>query len=174
MRKSFEVIDDFYQNPTVVRELALRSVRAPGATDGDQNGVWDLTEHAPDDEGVNRMCTILSINPTRAGVTATARFGALVANAPVPEAVGRPGLSWAALVWLTPSQDCRGGFSFRRLRDGAGGGDEETAFVESRFNRAVVFDATTGPHLEGPRLGDDPGSARLARWLHLTVTGEDK
>ncbi|MFD5315848.1 hypothetical protein [Streptomyces sp. NPDC127098] len=146
--------DDFYSDPGAVREGALL-----GSPVGDDKaverirGLMATGEPAPSDVAVSSYVTLLS------------------AESPAEGVVSPPGSRWTALVWLSLPEHCRGGLSFRRA--GTGGVVRETAFIEAKFNRAVVFAAGSGPHVDGPGFGEGPETARLTQWLHLTTNSPE-
>lgn len=170
LRKTFEVVDNFYRNPGAVRERALLGTwTVTDARDEPRSPARVSRTSVAGDQAVDRILGLVTRGESSPSDTAVSTcFTLLPAEAPASGLACPPGASWTALVWLSLPEDCRGGLSFRRVgKEGAAA--QQTAFVDAKFNRAVVFAAESGPHVDGPGFGDGPETARLAQWLHLTM-----
>ncbi|MBF6299079.1 hypothetical protein IU459_16235 [Nocardia amamiensis] len=161
MEKSFEVVDDFYPNPIDIRERALALV----AGQSQRNA---LAHQFPcgfvDREGVDRIVQLCGNDPISQTTHDTLANFRVLSNGALDRLPEEYLGNWVALIWLNLPEQCQGGFShytMPELPERASG--TETMFVAERFNRLVLFKASSGSYADGPGFGADPESARLTQ-----------
>lgn len=176
MRKTIEVVDEFYRDPMQVRKLALQSEWIPASDDEPRAYDARTIESFTDDEATARIAAILGI--AGGDMTTLSGYFTFVGEG------GRTRLvphvhdtDYAAIVYLSLPEEFSSGIAFYRsaARQAAGlwGSDglhtvdhpdgwEETMYVPMRFNRMVLFRASSVFHRAGVGFGDAPESGRLA------------
>jgi hypothetical protein len=161
VEKTFEVVDDFYLDPIRIRERALAAVASQS-----QSGVLShaLPAGFVDPESVDRIVQLSNEELISQTTPSTLTYLKVVPNGALDrlpeEYIGK----WVAMIWLNLPNQCQGGFSHYKTANLPHAASEvETMFVAERFNRLVLFKASSGSYVDGPGFGTGPGSARLTQ-----------
>lgn len=174
MRRTLEVVDDFYRQPLWVRELA----RALG--DGD---VWDLhqTQISSSDRPIEGIARILGLSTDRcASVEASAYVTAMQGESATRGRAVEIPEGWTGVVWLSLPEEFSGGIWFWPRGWAAGevspsqySGSEtdqrrseecrdvHDIYVQAKFNRLVLFRESELAH----RCGTNGHNVRGGGWL---------
>jgi hypothetical protein len=181
MRKSIEVVDGFYRDPVIRRELALDSewVVPDGVSVFDK---W-TRDAFPDPEATARIAALLGRDSDAAFPTLVGRFTFVGDGEGSGGQRAAPHVhdeQWAVLVYLAPPE---GGFSsgveFHRPASaastpGSWGSSgvhevqhpdlwEETMYVPLTFNRMVLFQGSIAHRCAGRGFGRAPADGRVAQ-----------
>lgn len=162
MRKTVEVIDNFFRKPYAIRELALDSDWTAPPSDGIR--ATPRIPLAVDAEAAAQLRGVLGVHPggtapdplpghfTFIGAAANGRLSPHLDDA-----------DWAAVVDLSLPEQCLGGTSFYRQPANGRDAPEETMHIPMAFNRMVLFRASRVLHGPTTGFGDSPETGRLAR-----------
>ena len=168
MRKTFEVVDDFYRDPMLYRERALKgSSLAQRAERGGVSGAPGMDDALDDDEAARRIFQILGWSPDDAPrVTVCGYFTFGPEEAREPSATQLENFSWAGLVCLSlPESRPRGIGFYRRgqtgdaAAPGPDGASRLTLDIPMRFNRLILFQTSALGYGVSPGFEktDEPG-----------------
>ena len=156
MKKTLEVVDDFYGNPMHQRERALASVSAK--QNGEHRRASDdgRSTDVIDDEAAERIAEILGLSGSSSPPMVRGYVAFRDPDARDPLAMQLGQTEWAGIVCLSPPDECAGSIWFYRQGDVP---QRETLFIPMRFNRMVLFRPSELGH--GVRLESnktpDPG-----------------
>jgi hypothetical protein len=116
MRKTFEVVDDFYRDPMLYRERALKGSSL--AQRAERSGIYSapgMDDALDDDEAARRIFQILGWSPDDAPrVTVSGYFTFGPEDAREPPATQLENFSWAGLVCLSLPESRPRGIGFYR------------------------------------------------------------
>jgi len=114
MWQSIIVVNDFYEEPAKVRELAL-GLDYPPQKPGDVYSGRNSTSALINEPMMDAISRIVGrpLIPAPKSATGQFRIG-LAGDAPKQDIHVDPGRDWAGILYLTPNEYCRGGTSFWR------------------------------------------------------------
>lgn len=150
MRKTIEVVDSFYRNPTAMREIAI------GAEWSGSPDVARTHRCFPSTEARDVLADVTGWRPREHsdfGYFAFLGDGAGVR----PET--DVAADWAVVVYLTAPERCSGGISFYSDETAK----EETAHIPMVFNRMVLLHASQLTHRARQGFGSSPDQGRLTQ-----------
>jgi hypothetical protein len=177
MQRTIEVVDQFYRDPMAVRERALKNSEWIQPSAG-EDSMYDArtTTYTAEEEARERLLKILG-RPAVDGETAIRGFFTFIGESANDRLVPHVhDAHWAAVVYLTLPDQCSGGIAFYQLpnadipdakTDGylaqSSPTWEETTSIPMRFNRMILFKASTLFHRATHGFGQTPDSGRLAQ-----------
>lgn len=114
MWQSIIIVNDFYEEPWKVRELAL-GLEYPAQKPGDVYSGRNSTHALINQPMMDAISRIVGRQLIPAPQSATGQFRiGLAGDAPKQDIHVDPGRDWAGILYLTPNENCRGGTSFWR------------------------------------------------------------
>lgn len=169
MRKSIEVVDDFYRAPMAVRQAALQ--RSVWPHDGGEPGHARTYTAVASPEVREQLGRVTGFDPADGG--SLEGYFEFIGSAAASRLTPRIGAShWTAVVYLNLPGQCSGGVGFYRLRqaapqDSAPSLWEETSHIPMQFNRMVLFRSSALAHRPSSGFGEHPESGRLTQVFHF-------
>lgn len=142
----FLIIDDFYSNPTGVRELARNAEYLPKGV-ASKNFAGEESVHPFFSEGLVQKFEAavgakIKVEPER---NAFGRFRKALEADRRRTRVHSDNTDWTAVIYLTPAEHCRGGTQFFRHRETGLDGPpsaktlEQLGMTQQQFDIGVVF-----------------------------------
>jgi len=171
------VVDDFYRNPTTVREFALQHSEWTPAS-RDERAFCDsrTNETAGTDEANARIAQIMGGENKGNKSSISGYFTFIGDGAQERLAIHADPSDWVGVIFLSSPDQGSGGISFYRRCDRQSTLDEqfeETVYLPMKFNRLVLFRGSTLFHRASSGFGRTPESGRLAQVLQVNdVNGQ--
>lgn len=178
MQRAIEVVDQFYRDPILVRERALKHSEWIQPSAG-EDGIYDArtTAYPANEEARESLLKIFGRTSNGDRDTTIEGFFTFIGEGANDRLMPHVHTAnWAAVVYLTLPEHCSGGIAFYQRTD-AGIPEaktdgslkrssqvwEETTYIPMRFNRMILFKASTLFHRAVHGFGRTPEAGRLTQ-----------